>query len=242
MSIGSWNELLREIKEYKKSMPENTELWFRGQSDATYDLLPSLLRHKNGIDKEKEVFDTYRRLSQKLMYSHKNEWEMLVDMQHYFIPTRLLDWSENLGISLFFAVSNHYADDDIGLYILNPIELNKYSSKMGIPIVPEECMGLSYIENYINKIPFPPMYPIAIKSNFINERVMAQRGMFTVHGNDRTALEKLCPKAVKRFIISNKVVPEIKEFLEIANINEFTVFPDLHGLSNYIYKKYFEIK
>lgn len=65
---------------------------------------------------------------------------------------------------------------------------------------------------------------------------MAQRGMFTVHGDNLTALEELCPKAVKKFVIANKAVPEIKEFLEIANINEFTVFPDLHGLSDYIKK------
>ena len=31
-----------------------------------------------------------------------------------------------------------------------------------------------------------------------------------------------------------KAIPEIKEFLDIANINEFTVFPDLQGLSYFI--------
>lgn len=240
MGIETWNELLEEVKRYKESLPKNTEFWFRGQSNAGYSLLPSLLRYKNGADNEKVVFDAYKRLSQKLMSSHNDEWEMLVDMQHYFIPTRLLDWSENLGIALFFAVSSHQEGDDVGLYILDPVELNNYSSKKGIPIVPGESMGLSYIENYINKFPYPPTCPIAIKSNYINERIMAQRGMFTVHGDDLTPLEKLCPKAVKKFVISNKAVPEIKEFLEIANINEFTVFPDLHGLSDYINKKYFQ--
>lgn len=234
MKIQSWNDLLCEIKEYRNSLPTDTEIWFRGQGNARYMLLPSLLRFANGAEKEKEVFDTYRRLSQKLTFSRKNEWELLIDMQHYFIPTRLLDWSENLGIALFFATSSHNEGDDISLYILNPVELNRYSKKAGIPIVPDESMGLSYTENYIKKIPFAPQYPIAIKSNFINERVMAQRGMFTVHGDDLTEMESLCPRAVKKFIISNEAVSEIKEFLEIANINEFTVFPDLHGLSNYI--------
>lgn len=215
-------------------MPKNTELWFRGHGNAEYMLLPSLLRYKNGAEKEKEVFVTYKRLSQKLTLSHKDEWELLIDMQHYFIPTRLLDWSENLGISLFFAISSHVEMKDIALYILNPIELNLYSKKVGITIVPDENMGLSYIQNYVQKTPFPPTYPIAIKSNFINERITAQRGMFTVHGDDLTGLENLCPKAVRKFTISNEAIPEIKEFLEIANINEFTVFPDLYGLSNYI--------
>lgn len=140
---------------------------------------------------EKEVFDTFKRLSQKIVFSHKNEWELLIDMQHYYIPTRLLDWSENLGIAIYFAIYSHTNNKDISLYVLNPLELNKYSKKQGIPIVPDDNMGLSYINNYIKKELFPPTYPIAIKSNFINERVMAQRGMFTVHGDDLTAIEKL---------------------------------------------------
>lgn len=235
MLLNSWNDLLKSIKEYKLGFPEKTEFWFRGQSDSEYVLLPSLFRFSEGMNKEKEVFYTFKRLSQKIAFSHKEEWELLIDMQHYYIPTRLLDWSENLGIAIYFAIYNHQSNDkDISLYVLNPVELNKYSKKQGIPIVPDDNMGLSYVTNYIKKEPFPPQYPIAIKSNFINERVMAQRGMFTVHGDNLTAIEVLCPKAVKKFIISNKVIPEIKEFLEIANINEFTVFPDLQGLSYYI--------
>lgn len=232
--LNTWNGLLSAIKQYKSEFPEKTEFWFRGQCDSEYVLLPSLFRFPKGMEKEKEVFDTFKRLSQKIAFSHKNEWELLIDMQHYFIPTRLLDWSENLGIAIYFAIYSHTNNKDISLYVLNPLELNKYSKKQGIPIVPDDNMGLSYINNYIKKEPFPPTYPIAIKSNFINERVMAQRGMFTVHGDDLTAIEKLCPNAVEKFIISYKAIPEIKEFLDIANINEFTVFPDLHGLSYFI--------
>ena len=62
-SVKTWNELLKEIKEYQNTLPENTEIWYRGQPDAEYTLLPSLLRYKNGGKKEKEIFDTYRRLS-----------------------------------------------------------------------------------------------------------------------------------------------------------------------------------
>lgn len=232
--IDSWSDLLKGIKEYKAQFPKETEFWFRGQSDSSYILKPSLFRYHNGFEKEKEVFNTFRRLSQKIAFSHKDEWDLLIDMQHYSIPTRLLDWSENLGIAMYFAVSGHAENHNISLYVLNPIELNKYSKKYGIPIVPDDSMGLSYIENYVKKEPFPPTYPIAIKSNFINDRVIAQRGMFTVHGDNLTGIEDLCPKAVKKFTISNKAIPEIKEFLEIANINEFTVFPDFNGLAYYI--------
>lgn len=76
-------------------------------------------------------------------------------MQHYFIPTRLLDWSENLGIAIYFAIYSHTNNKDISLYVLNPLELNRYSKKQGIPIVPDDNMGLSYINNYIKKNRFP---------------------------------------------------------------------------------------
>lgn len=232
--LESWSDLLKAIKQYKMNFPEKTEFWFRGQGDSGYVLLPNLFRFPKGMEKEKEVFDTFKRLSQKIAFSHKNDWELLIDMQHYFIPTRLLDWSENLGIAIYFALSGHVENHDISLYVLNPMELNKYSKKQGIPIVPDDNMELTYRENYIKKEPFPPTFPIAVKSNFINDRVMAQRGMFTIHGDDLTEIEILCPAAVEKFVISNKAIPEIKEFLEIANINEFTVFPDFHGLSYYI--------
>lgn len=234
MVVNSWNNLLDVVKKYKSELPNNREIWYRGQSKAEYSLLPSLFRNEKGIDKEKDIFNTYRKLSQHLKVFHQNEWDLLIDMQHYFVPTRLLDWSENLGIALFFAVANHQEDSNLALFLLDPIELNLYSSKAEIPIVPEESMGLSYVENYINKKPFPPGYPIAIKSQYVNDRIMAQRGMFTIHGDNLEDIENLCPKAVKKIVISNKIIPEIKEFLEFANINEFTVFPDLHGISNYI--------
>ena len=33
-SVKTWNELLKEIKEYQNTLPENTEIWYRGQPDA----------------------------------------------------------------------------------------------------------------------------------------------------------------------------------------------------------------
>lgn len=92
-------------------------------------------------------------------------------------------------------------------------------------------MGLSNINNYIKKEPYPPTYPIAIKTNFIIERVMAQRGMFTVHGDDLTAIEKLCPNAVEKFVFSYKAIPEIKEFLDIANMNELAMPSPIIGFA-----------
>lgn len=40
--------------------------------------------------------------------SHRSSWDVLAEMQHYRVPTRLIDWSESLINALFFAVENYY--------------------------------------------------------------------------------------------------------------------------------------
>ena len=168
--------------------------------------------------------------------SHSDDWETLFDMQHYGIPTRLLDWSENLGIAAFFASafrSRHEVGSDIAIYMLNPIILNAYSGIKRLPFIPDD-RDTDYKSIYWEKKPFAPVYPIAIEPIFANERMLAQRGVFTVHGDSTTPIQELCPKAVKRIVLTGNAIPELLEFLEIANINEFTVYPDLSGIADYV--------
>jgi hypothetical protein len=57
------------------------------------------------------------------------DFEVLVTMQHYLAPTRLLDWTENLLVGLHFAVREAEKDDqDAALWILNARRLNYCTS------------------------------------------------------------------------------------------------------------------
>jgi len=228
-----WDEFLAIIKSYK-SHNKDKEIWFRGQTNTDYTLLPSLFRTQKGHLVEEKMYRKYRQISYRIQSQQKTDWETLFDMQHNWIPTRLLDWSENLGIAVYFAVNYNYSKTDMAIYLLDPIELNNYSRKKGIPIIPDNPMGLEYVKNYLEKDPFAPQFPIAVRPNFSSNRMMAQRGIFTIHGDDLTPIEHLCPNAVKKIYLSRDAIDDANEFLEIANINEYTVFPDMSGVADYI--------
>lgn len=108
-------------------------LWFRGHERASYRLVPSLLRPTPGRAPMDEVSLTrhFRALNPDATPAGTPDFAALVTMQHYLAPTRLLDWTENLLVALFFAVREPHLDDcgeDAAIWILNARRLNYYSS------------------------------------------------------------------------------------------------------------------
>ena len=95
-----------------------TPLWFRGARNAAYDLVPSLYRHTTVVEAEKlkeleaDLMARFRHRAPPFVEQLPSEaFQLLFLMQHYGVPTRLLDWTENPNVAAFFAVEN--ARDDI---------------------------------------------------------------------------------------------------------------------------------
>lgn len=104
-SVERFLELL-----YGSPAKEKTETFFRGHSDARYELTPSLLRKWSNGDWQ--FMPSEDRLCKELLIAHYDEFQgdqycfdRLVRMQHYDLPTRLLDISSNPLVALFFACS-----------------------------------------------------------------------------------------------------------------------------------------
>lgn len=96
---------------YSSSAKPSTETFFRGHSDITYELTPSLLRKWDNGDWQ--FMPSEDRLCKELLIAHHDEFQgdqycfdRLVRMQHYGLPTRLLDISGNPLVALFFACSS----------------------------------------------------------------------------------------------------------------------------------------
>lgn len=212
-------------------------IWYRGQSNFNHNLIPSLLRYSNGIEKEKYLFNSFKKFSDRILPKRESEWETLFNMQHNGIPTRLLDWSETFGIALFFAAyynSMSSENIDAAVYLINPLKLNNILKIDKIYRIPDEEAEFSYTGIYLDHKPFAASSPVAIEPIFINGRMLAQRGMFTVYNDIKEPIEVLYPTIVKKIRLPKDIIPLALDFLDLANINAYTVYPDLPGIADFL--------
>jgi hypothetical protein len=129
------------------------------------------------------------------------------------------------------------AAQDAAIYLLSPHRLNKYNGINRIYRIPEDEAQFSYKGIYWRQTPFAANAPIAVEPIFINGRMLAQRGMFTVHHDDIKPLEKESPQAVQKVVIPHDLVGAALDFLNLTNINDYSVFPDLAGIAGYLKKE-----
>lgn len=108
------------------------ELVFRGVTDKNHSLTPSIGRHareNTGDDistLEDELMTEFKRLSvPELESTPSNDLEWLFLAQHYGLPTRLLDWSTNPLVALFFAVEKD-DDKDGAIYMVPRMVTDQY--------------------------------------------------------------------------------------------------------------------
>jgi len=234
----SWTEFLHNIRSARKQLGDPPKVWYRGQSKDSYRLTPSLLRNDSWIAKEQTLFDEYERSASHLQAPRNNDWELLIDMQHYGIPTRLMDWTDVLGIAIAFALYDSNDDEvNSAIYVLDPIKLNELSGLSEVKRAPNDP-AFEYKSVYWHGRPFSPSHPIAIDSALQNDRIRAQSGSFTVHGRNKTAIDDQATNVIRKVVIGAAAKREAREFLEYANLNSFSIYPDIVGMARHIVRKH----
>src|SRR5437764_765572 len=85
--------------------------WYRGHTNYKWTLTPSVARRREHLENELTMLKRFRQdAGPRLRDRPSDDWEWLFLAQHFGVPTRLLDWTENPLVGLWFAVAQ---DDDV---------------------------------------------------------------------------------------------------------------------------------
>ena len=104
------------------SVKDNKQLFYRGHSDTNYLLAPSIMRHNKWLSTESKMYNDIIINCPESFSKCNTHLEKLVEMQHYGLPTRLLDITRNPLVALYFACESHY--DNYGEVVLIAAEKN----------------------------------------------------------------------------------------------------------------------
>lgn len=259
--IYTLDEFTSEVKNliHKSKYGFNTTTlpWFRGHSDEKWELTPSIYRmNGKGAQEREMVRDFMLNSNLKIKKGSDINLELLFLMQHHGMPTRLLDWSESFLIALYFAVMNFKNESNSAVWAFFPWELNEVvlpnikGFNKGDRTVPSSFdKRLSGYE--INPIKLErevkEEYPIAIRPVRTSDRIVAQKGMFTIHGFKRNSLNSIVDELngenqkqinLNKIIIAGEAKLNILKELYISGITHSLLFPELEGICQEISFRY----
>ncbi len=237
-----WEEFLDKVDKILFNMGLNgTDIpFFRGHSNCEWSLLPSLYRldynEKKRRKLEKILYYDFLAYSGAILAKDLSSWEVLFEMRHAGIPTRLLDWTENFGVALYFALKDNSKNPCI--WILDPFKLNKKAINGEVIQDPKSDFKYNYYQMYMLDREKVSEMPVAIYPAKQCARIFAQKGVFTLQGSVGEPLENIYPDCVTRVDLPSGALSEAKRFLNLAGINEYTVFPDTDGLARYLIERH----
>ncbi len=214
------------------------DVWYRGQANTAWTLTPGYAR-LTAPPSEATLLKRFKQSAAMLIdMTPRVSFDWLFLMQHYGVPTRLLDWSESPLVGLYFAVES--LSDDGALWLLRPSELNKNAHINNrdedgyIPSFEDEELQSYSVESLAQnrRIQLLPVATIATRNN---PRIQAQLGVFTIHHHENTPIEAVGDSShVIKYVIPKSAKELISRQLRLLGYSRFQLFPELASVGEII--------
>lgn len=221
----------------------NDAAWWRGHAKAGWGLEAQVFR-KNPEHPERRLYDETaligRFVSRAPPRSHRpcpdfdDYFGWLFLAQHYGLPTRLLDWTENPLVAAYFAVQDS-SDSDACIWALWPTRLNRVVNEANDLVQIRDPKIRKIAESAFTGNKSPKEVIIALDGQEIDPRMLAQMGKFTLH-SDPTPLQQApesvnSPAWLRQFVIPKDAKDSIYAQLSAFGIRHSNLFPDLASLA-----------
>ncbi len=209
---------MKLIPEILEKVDPDENVIYRGHSDKSWVLKPSIGRHFSGkwekvLEFEKRSLEEFRKRSiPYIKYRPNSDIEWLCLMQHHGLSTRLLDFTTNPLIALFFATDPTIRKD-------GELIIARYNR--------------SY-ENVNDDNLFDRKFNFAYHPPHITERIIGQQGCFVYSKTPNTALND---KQITKIIIPKDRKFHIRKELNDLGIRFSLLFPGIDGVCQDINSK-----
>ncbi len=138
--IENVSDLMRFVFDKSEMADNDSCFYYRGHSSTTYELKPGIYRKPVSlITHEHIMFKELESAVPSEFSSCKCTFDRLVKMQHYELPSRLLDITANPLVALYFACAEkEKLDHDGKIYLFQKYDdsiLSKYSDSDAVSVV-----------------------------------------------------------------------------------------------------------
>jgi hypothetical protein len=214
------------------------QAFWRGHGDAEWHLRPHVFRrdplqpevpkyNERGLIGHFQVRAPTRSHTKTPEPADYFGWLFLA--QHYGLPTRLLDWTENPLVALYFAVEEEKEWDKDGcVWALWPGKLNGGKGLVQIRDARVKKLAKAAFDESTEC----EDVIVAINGQEIDLRMLVQIGRFTLH-TYYTAIEDLPGSAdwLRRYIVTKEHKKKLRDQLAAMGIRRSNLFPDLANLA-----------